>query len=99
MEAIWLSATIAKVMGMSGLGLREKHQQSNVKYVTRLAKQRMMNTIIKHGQMAQQMRQPHSIMDRHLIRKDLKTTKFMPSKVKEFKDEIDLQAQIDAGGL
>ena len=57
------------------------------KVCNRLAKQRMMNTIIKHGQMAQQMRQPHSIMDRHLIRKDLKTTKFMPSKVKEFKGE------------
>ena len=29
--------------------------------------------------MAQQMRQPHSIMDRHLIQKDLKTTKFIAS--------------------
>ena len=70
---------------MSKLDSNVKKQLHNAKYVTRLAKQRMMNTIIKHGQMAQQMRQPHSIMDRHLIRKDLKTTKFMPSKVKEFK--------------
>ena len=64
-----------------------KKQLHNAKYVTRLAKQRMMSTIIKHGQMVQQMRQPHSIMDRHLIQKDLKTTKFMPSRVKEFKGE------------
>ena len=52
---------------------------NNAKYVTRRAKLRMMNTIIKHGQMECQMKQHHSIMDRHLIQKALKTTKFMES--------------------
>ena len=54
-------------------------RSNNAKFVTRRAKLRMMNTIIKHGQMAQQMRQPHSIMDRHLTPKALKTTKFIAS--------------------
>ena len=53
---------------------------NNAKFVTRRAKQRMMNIIIKHGQTALQMKQPHSILDRHLIQKDLKTTKFIESK-------------------
>ena len=53
---------------------------NNAKYVTRRAKLRMMNTIIKHGQMECQMKQHHSIMDRHLIQRDLKTTKFIESK-------------------
>ena len=38
---------------MSKLDSNVKKQLHNAKYVTRLAKQRMMNTIIKHGQMAQ----------------------------------------------
>ena len=53
---------------------------NNVKFVTRRAKQRMMNTFIKHGQTELQMKQLHSIMDRHLIQRDLKTTKFIESK-------------------
>ena len=53
---------------------------NNAKFVTRRAKQRMMNTFIKHCQTELQMKQLHSIMDRHLIQKDLKTTKFIESK-------------------
>ena len=53
---------------------------NNAKFVTRQAKQRMMNTFIKHGQTELQMKQLHSIMDRHLIQRDLKTTKFIESK-------------------
>jgi len=53
---------------------------NNAKFVTRRAKQRMMNTFIKHGQTELQMKQLHSIMDRHLIQRDLKTTKFIESK-------------------
>ena len=52
---------------------------NNAKYVTRRAKLRMMNTIIKHGRTVYQKRQHHSIMDRHLTQKALKTTKFMES--------------------
>ena len=86
MEAIWLSATIAKVMGMSGSGLREKHQQSNVKYVPRLAKQRRENTLHNLG-MTELETEPF-IMGQRWTQTDLKTTKFIPSKpVIEFEGE------------
>ena len=78
MEAIWLSATIAKVMDMLGSSLRERHQQSNVKYVTRLAKQRRKNTIHNLG-MTEMETQPF-IMGQRWTQTDLKTTKFIPSE-------------------
>ena len=68
--------------------LREKQQQSNAKYVTRRAKQRMQNTITSLGTTAQVVLPSTTV--RHLTykeMKDLKITKFMPSKVKQFKGE------------
>ena len=67
-------------MDPDDLDLKQKKRLNNVKFVTRRAKLRMMHTIIKHGQTACQMKQHHSIMDRHLIQKALKTTKFIQSK-------------------
>jgi hypothetical protein len=79
MGALWLYAIIVKETDIYDLDLKQKKRLNNVKFVTRLARQRMMNTIIKHGQTACQMKQHHSIMDRHLIQKVLKTTKFIQS--------------------
>ena len=73
-------------MDMLDSSLREKHQQSNVKYVTRLAKQRRENTIHNLG-MTEMEPQPY-IMGQRWTQTDLKTTKFIPSKpVIEFEGE------------
>jgi hypothetical protein len=73
-------------MDMLGSSLREKQQQSNVKYVTRLAKQRRVNIIRNHGTMEMETRQ--FILDQRWTQTDLKTTKFIPSKpVIEFEGE------------
>jgi len=61
---------------------------SNAKYVTQRAKQRMMNSTTSLGTTAQGHQAFTTV--RHLTykeMKDLKTTKFMPSKVKQFKGE------------
>ena len=80
MGALWLYAIIVKVMDTYDLGLKQKKRLNSVKFVTRRAKLRMMNTTIKHGQTACQTKQHHSIMDRHSNQKALKTTKFIQSK-------------------
>ena len=71
---------------MLGSSSREKQQQSNVKYVTRLAKQRRVNIIRNHGTMEMETQQ--FILDQRWTQTDLKTTKFIPSKpVIEFEGE------------
>jgi hypothetical protein len=73
-------------MDMLGSSLREKQQQSNVKYVTRLAKQRRENTIHNLGKTEMETQQ--FILDQRWTQTDLKTTKFIPSKpVIEFEGE------------
>jgi len=75
-------------MDMSKLDSNVKKQLHNAKYVTRLAKQRRAYTTTSLGTTAQVVLQSTTV--RHLTykeMKDLKTTKFMPSKVKQFKGE------------
>ena len=75
-------------MDMSKLDSNVKKQSHNAKYVTQRAKQRMMNSITSLGTTAQGHQAYTTV--RHLTykeMKDLKITKFMPSKVKQFKGE------------
>jgi len=81
MGALWLYAIIVKVMDTYDLDLKARQQLTNVKFVTRRAKLRMMKTLNKLGMMETELL-ACTLDHRSRLKRvmALKTTKFIQSK-------------------